>query len=121
VSRQHNHQDKREQLQQAGATVIPFPTDENGRINLFAFMKLLAERKINSLMVEGGAKVITSFINARLVDLFMITMTPTFLNGLPVIVRSSLKDSYQLHLKHVKYQQLGSDMILWAKPNWEEA
>jgi 3,4-dihydroxy 2-butanone 4-phosphate synthase/GTP cyclohydrolase II len=121
VSRPYTYQDKIVRLQRTGATVIPCTTNKNGQINLFALMKLLAEKKISSLMVEGGAKVITSFINTRLVDLFIITITPTFLNGLPVIVRSSLKDSYQLRLKQVEYQQLGPDMILWGRPNWEEA
>ena len=43
------------------------------------------ERGIRRLMVEGGARVITSFIRAQLVDLFIITIAPKLVGGLQVM------------------------------------
>ena len=42
-------------------------------------------RGIRRLMVEGGARVITSFIRAQLVDLFIITIAPKLVGGLQVM------------------------------------
>jgi riboflavin biosynthesis pyrimidine reductase len=99
---------------------MPCTTAEDGKIDLFALMKLLADKQINSVMVEGGAKVITSFIDARLVDQFVITIAPKLLGGLQVIENSRLTGSHCLKLRHVEYEYLGKDLILWACPVWEQ-
>lgn len=120
VSAQTSTKVKVDRLQRAGATIIPCATAEDGKIDLFALMNLLADMQINSVMVEGGAKVITSFIDARLVDQFVITIAPKLLGGLQVIENSRLTGSHCLKLRHVEYEYLGKDLILWACPVWEQ-
>lgn len=120
MSGQKNLQGNVERLQQAGATIFPCATDKDGKIDLFALMTLLADRHINSVMVEGGARVISSFIAARLIDYFIITITPKLLCGLRVIQDSQLKSVRCVQLDHVEYQQLGDDIILWAQPVWKQ-
>ena len=44
-------------------------------------MALLRERGIRSLMVEGGAAVITSFLKAELVDALVLTLSPKLVGG----------------------------------------
>ena len=39
------------------------------------------ERGIRSLMVEGGAAVITSFLKAELVDALVLTLSPKLVGG----------------------------------------
>jgi diaminohydroxyphosphoribosylaminopyrimidine deaminase/5-amino-6-(5-phosphoribosylamino)uracil reductase len=54
-------------LQQRGAKV--FRVDEqNGRLDLDAVLKVLAEQGITRLLVEGGPTVAASFVAADLVD-----------------------------------------------------
>jgi riboflavin biosynthesis pyrimidine reductase len=36
-------------------------------------------------MVEGGARIITSFLEARLVDYVAVTIAPTFMGGLSAV------------------------------------
>jgi len=116
VSGQTNAKEKVDRLRRAGATILPCATAEDGKIDLFALMRLLANMKINSVMVEGGAKVITSFIDAKLADQFVITITPKLLAGLQVIDNSRLTGPHCLRLGHMEYERSGEDIILWARP-----
>jgi riboflavin biosynthesis pyrimidine reductase len=69
-------------------------------------------------MVEGGARIITSFIRLKLVDLFVITVAPKLIGGLPVIDARRSKNASQLTLTDIHYQRLGGDLVVWARPNW---
>lgn len=110
--------EKRYALEQAGGIVLPWTVSEGGQINLETLMKKFAEQGVNSLMVEGGARVLTSFLNARLVDQLVITLAPKLLSGLHAIGHLQLKDRQYVSLGQVEYQQLGQDLILWAQPLW---
>ena len=72
-------------------------------------------------MVEGGSQVITSFIETRLVDKLIITITPSLVGGLSVLDRPTTSNGSLLHLKQVFYQSCGQDLILWAQPQWQQA
>ncbi|MEE9496462.1 MAG: RibD family protein [Desulfobacterales bacterium] len=115
-----NNTDKQKQtFTEAGARPLPCTTGDDGKIDLFALMDLLAKMKINSIMVEGGAQVITSFLNSKLVDQFIITITPKLVGGLQAINSNGLKMSHYLDLDQIRYQHLGNDIIMWARPTWE--
>ncbi|MFZ0610790.1 MAG: RibD family protein [Desulfobacterales bacterium] len=121
VSRTDDNDGRRETLVKAGAVVMPCRTAADGRIDLAALMQLLVAHEINVLMVEGGARVITSFIGARLVDQLIVTVAPKLIGGLNAIDdRGTGMDPF-VPLAQVAYQQLGKDMILWAQPDWKPA
>jgi 3,4-dihydroxy 2-butanone 4-phosphate synthase/GTP cyclohydrolase II len=105
-------------LQDAGSTPICCETSRDGKIDLQTLMKILAEKQINSIMVEGGARVITSFVNSRLVDQFIVTVSPKFVGGLPVIGSDGLQSKTHLKLSEVSYRHSGDDLIIWASPAW---
>jgi len=102
----------------AGGEPVPCVTGEDGRIHLGSLMRWLAEHSINSVMVEGGARVITSFIRHQLADTVVITISPRLLGGLPVIDAGTSQERIDLHLEDAFYQTLGRDFILWARPPW---
>jgi riboflavin-specific deaminase-like protein len=106
-------------LEKAGVKAISCETGPDGKIDLGALMDLLTHRKINSIMVEGGARVITSFVNAKLVDQFIITIAPKLVGGLQVLNSRGLEIAQFLDCQHVHYQQLGNDIIVWARPAWK--
>jgi riboflavin biosynthesis pyrimidine reductase len=81
-------------------------------------MTLLADRDVDSVMVEGGAKVITSFMLSRLVDQFVITVAPKLAGGLPVVHSKFAQTQNLLELKPVAYEPLGEDVVIWGKPVW---
>ena len=103
-----------------GAEIICCRQDQNGRVDLPNLLHLLGERGIRSIMVEGGSRVITSFIENRLVDKLIITIAPHLVGGLPVL-DSQAADGSLLQLNSISYQSCGPDLILWAQPYWQTA
>jgi riboflavin-specific deaminase-like protein len=108
-------------IRNAGATILPCQLDDHGQIDIRQLMGILHARGICSLMVEGGAKVITSFIRAQLVDLFIITVSPTLIGGLQVVQTRNDSPLFRLNLTDIYYERLDDDLILWAKPLWKHS
>lgn len=73
-----------EALETAGARVFRLPSAD-GWVDLVSLLKLLSDLGIHSLMVEGGARVITSFLVSRLVDQMVLTIAPWLVGGLRVV------------------------------------
>lgn len=110
-----------EALESRGAEVIRCRHDRQGRVELPHLLFQLGERGIRSIMVEGGCQVISSFIEARLVDQMIITIAPRLVGGLPVLDRPAESNGCRLRLNSVSYQRSGPDIILWAQPQWQVA
>lgn len=108
--------DRHAALTRAGVECLPCRLNGMGQIDLNALLRELYTRGIQSLMVEGGARVITSFIQAGLADLFIITISPAFVGGLQVIDGNSTDPLAKLSLTDIHYERLDNDLIVWAKP-----
>ena len=67
------------------AVIFRFLPDPDGRIGIRPLLKSLAEQGVLSLMVEGGAQVITSFLLARMVNQMVISIAPSRVGGTRVI------------------------------------
>ena len=95
---------KLEKLYEKGIEVIFVSEDKNGRLSLKKILKKLGKRNINSLLVEGGRKVFSSFIKEKLEDEILIFMGPKILgrgisltsdlgiNSLPKALKYTIKD-----------------------------
>ena len=118
VNSNHNPLDPNGTFKQKGIRLIGCNRNDDGLIDLLALMGILARRRVSSIMVEGGARVITSFVNMKLVDLFVITVSPKLVGGLPVIDTRGFKNASALELTDVHYQRLGADLVVWARPDW---
>jgi riboflavin-specific deaminase-like protein len=118
VNGNHDPVDRNDTFLQKGITLIGCQRDDNGMIDLEALMDILARRQVDSIMVEGGARVITSFVKLKLADLFVITVSPKLVGGLPVIDNRGFKTASTLNLTDVYYQRLGADLVVWARPDW---
>jgi riboflavin-specific deaminase-like protein len=106
-------------LRRAGARLLILPKDQSGRVQLPALLDRLQAEGIKSLMVEGGAQVIASFLANGLADLLVLTIAPLFLGGLqigqdnlPLIGGSG---ALFPRLKDPAHQRLGEDLIVWGK------
>lgn len=111
--------ERQAELEQLGALVLRLPVGPNGGIHLPALLTRLAELGVTALMVEGGAQVITSFLNSRLVDQVVVTVAPILVGGVRVL------DGYLPaaerrfpRLAGVAYYQVGEDLVLWGAPSW---
>jgi riboflavin-specific deaminase-like protein len=65
------------ELEQLGAEVLRLPTnDAQTGVDLAALFLELGRRKISSVLVEGGARIVTSLLAARLVDRLVVAIAP---------------------------------------------
>ncbi|MFZ2087578.1 MAG: dihydrofolate reductase family protein, partial [Desulfobaccales bacterium] len=110
---------RQEDLEKRGARVFRLPEGSCGGIDLEALLAKLGEMGITSLMVEGGAQVITSFITSRLVDQVIVTVAPVLVGGLRVLESSPHLPSEKFPgLTQVSFHQVGRDLVLWGNPDW---
>jgi 3,4-dihydroxy 2-butanone 4-phosphate synthase/GTP cyclohydrolase II len=100
-------------MESKGACVCVLPADATGRVDLFAALQCLAERGVKSLMVEGGATVINSFLQSRLLDYCVITVVPKLIGaGGSGAGRCPSDDRPPLSIVECRYQPLGVDLIV---------
>jgi riboflavin-specific deaminase-like protein len=72
---------KRDEVRALGATVLCLPTNAGGRVDLVALLAALHDRGIGSVLVEGGAEMITALLRARLVDRLVVCAAPKILGA----------------------------------------
>ncbi len=110
---------RRAQLELRGVQLIETAADRR-RVALEALLGALAQRGIESVMVEGGAQVIGAFLRQRLVDAVVVTLAPRFVGGLAAVggVPALPLDALP-HLAAPRYTQLGDDLLVWGAPQWQ--
>jgi 3,4-dihydroxy 2-butanone 4-phosphate synthase/GTP cyclohydrolase II len=107
--------EREERLRKAGALVVRVPSRPDGRLDLLSFLALLAQMNIGSLMVEGGAGILNSFLSERLADQIVVTISPRFVGGVPALAHGSSPRAGSLpRLRNVRHQSLGGDLIVWG-------
>ena len=116
VTNEGADRERQEALEATGARVIRLPAS-NGLVDLTALLERLAAMGLNSLMVEGGAQIITSFLAYRLVDQVILTIAPLLVGGLRVV--DSLGRGRFPRLGNLTYQRLGEDLVLMGEPEWQ--
>jgi diaminohydroxyphosphoribosylaminopyrimidine deaminase/5-amino-6-(5-phosphoribosylamino)uracil reductase len=101
-------------LEAAGAEVLRLP----GRARRPPLARVLAElaaRDVQSILVEGGAEVLGSFIESRLVDRVALFVAPTLLGGgIPIATGAGLSVAQALHLGALTARHFGDDLLLMA-------
>ena len=101
-------------LSTAGAVLRALPADSNGRIDLPSMLADLRIAGIQTLMVEGGGQIISSFLQHGLVDQLVLTVAPRWLAGYSAL--GELQRS--VCLQQVCWQRFGVDWVLFAQPEF---
>lgn len=114
----HNRQ---QEVETAGAQVICLPGSAAEPLDLNVVLAKLGEFGMRSLLVEGGARVITSFLESRLVDYVVLTLVPVFVGGLRS-VENPLYENHGTplpvdtngfpHLSSAHYERHGDDLVV---------
>jgi diaminohydroxyphosphoribosylaminopyrimidine deaminase / 5-amino-6-(5-phosphoribosylamino)uracil reductase len=68
-------------LRDHGCEVLPVPADGAGRPELLSLLHELGRRRWTNLLVEGGAAVLGSFHDARLIDEVHVFLAPKLIGG----------------------------------------
>lgn len=101
-----------------GVEVLRTKALENGWVDLDALVVCLAKRGVSHLLVEGGARILTSFLQARLVDYVVITVSPQFIGGVPALCRNELSPFPRL--RSWRTERMGEDLIVAGELSWSE-
>jgi len=98
----------------AGAEIITVDADKKGHVDLKKLFKALAERKISSILIEGGAQVITSVLMNNLANRLITVIAPKIIGrGIEAVgdlnIRN-LKSAKKLSVQ--KVLRRGEDIIV---------
>ena len=76
---------RKARLERHGCVAVACRRTDDGRVDVKSLLLELTRLGIRSVMVEGGAEVIATFLRAGLADFVAITIAPRFLSGLPAV------------------------------------
>jgi riboflavin-specific deaminase-like protein len=87
--------------------------DAAGRLDLEAVLDVLSRRGVGVLLVEGGAQVLRSFVQARLVDQWTIYQAPVLVGGQGPTIFDGKPSGLgrRLHVENIEIQGKG---VLWT-------
>ncbi|WP_211828045.1 bifunctional diaminohydroxyphosphoribosylaminopyrimidine deaminase/5-amino-6-(5-phosphoribosylamino)uracil reductase RibD [Kistimonas asteriae] len=118
----HPDREKQNALQSEGVEVVELPAPD-GRVDLVALMTLLGQRECNEVLVETGATLAGSFLQAGLLDELLVYMAPVLMGSaarplfdLPL---GNMSDRIPLTMTDVR--RIGQDLRLIAipgEPRW---
>ena len=119
--------EEKESFAQAGAELLELPSAER-RVDLEKLLKVLGQREITSVLVEGGGILLGSLFDGGLVDKVIAFIAPIIIGGKEAKTAASGKgvdkvvDS--LKLERVSVEKLGEDLMVCgyvsAKPQKQE-
>jgi len=101
------------QITKKGAELLAWP-DTQGRSNLYFLLDELSKRGIAQLLVEGGPKVLTSFLKEGLADEVVVYIAPRILGaqGSVDITGPMAELTQAIGLHHVDIKRFGDDVRL---------
>lgn len=111
-----------EEAESLGATVLRLPADAAGRVDLGTLLSGLGSLGVRSVMVEGGAALITSFLCERLVDRLVVCIAPKILGrGIEAVGDLGICDlADSLTLDDISITPYGVDLVLDSRVKYPE-
>ena len=107
--------EKKERLEKMGVKVMETPL-LNGRVDVNRVVETLGILRISSLLVEGGGRMIASFLKAGVVDKVIMFFAPKLLcgnDGVPVCQGAGPEKMDQaLALSDITVKRLGDDVMI---------
>lgn len=109
-----------EKIKQAGAHVWTIEKNAEGRISLLHLLEKMGHARMSSVMVEGGAKVVTSFLKEKLADHIVLAIAPKILgSGIDSISDLNIVEVDQsVVLENISVRNLEADLLVSADLNY---
>ncbi len=109
-------------LSSGKAKIMRTSLDLHGRVDLRELMSKLGEMEITSLLVEGGAEVAASFLEAGLVDKILTFIAPKIIGGSqapgPVGGLGKALMDQAVRLTEINWGQIGDDFFIEGYPEY---
>lgn len=101
-------------LSATGAEIISVKADKNGKVDLKKLFGMLAQRRISSVLVEGGSQIITSLLKNNLADRLVTVIAPKIMGrGIEAVGDLNIKNlTSAKKLSVQKIIRLESDIII---------
>jgi riboflavin-specific deaminase-like protein len=101
-------------LSRYGAELLTIDADQKGKVDLKKLFKILGERKISSIMIEGGSHIITSVLKNNLADRMVTVIAPKILGkGIEAVGDLNIKNlASAKKLSILKIMKRGNDIIV---------
>jgi len=98
----------------SGAKIITVEADKNGGVDLKKLFKILAARKISSVLIEGGAQIITSVLKNNLANRLVTVVAPKIIGrGIEAVGELNIRDLKRAKkLSFQKVLRCGDDIII---------
>ena len=110
--------ERKQVLEAAGARILVIPAAASGGVQLAALLDCLGVMGLDSLMVEGGARVISSFLAEDLANYAVITISPRFVGGVNLLTPGALSQRTNgadfPRLRQAGGERMGEDWIIWG-------
>lgn len=105
---------KIKEFEKKGVEILLVKTTKAHQVDLKDLLFKLGEKNINSVLVEGGAKIITSFLKEKLIDRMIIVIAPLIMGkGLSSINDREIKKIKDtLSFSSLQLYQYGKDLVL---------
>lgn len=105
---------KIEKLTEAGVEIIYVNEEKSGRLDLSHALKKIGERNVTSLLVEGGRRIFTGFLNNKLEDELIVFLGPKLLgNGIQLSDGMQIKNLRKAMKFGIKdFDKIGEDVCL---------
>lgn len=105
---------KIKELVEKGIDIVYVKKNRNGKLNMADALKELGKKNINSIMVEGGQKVYSSFLKDDLYDDVLLFISPKILGaGISTfedLKINSIKKALKLKIRH--FERAGDDLLI---------
>jgi len=109
------NKEKMKVLINMGISVIVFNTPS---IPLLGLLEEFKKRKIISVLVEGGGRILGSFVDAKLVDKVYAFHAPILIGGEKGVTaiggEGARKITKAIKLKNIRYKQFGDNMLTYG-------
>jgi diaminohydroxyphosphoribosylaminopyrimidine deaminase / 5-amino-6-(5-phosphoribosylamino)uracil reductase len=106
--------DKQSRLTALGIETLVVETDKDRRVDLMRLLMELGKRNISSVLIEGGAAIITSILAEQLPDRVVIIIAPKIVGkGLEAIGDLGIRNiNESLRITYRRIRRLGDDLII---------
>jgi diaminohydroxyphosphoribosylaminopyrimidine deaminase/5-amino-6-(5-phosphoribosylamino)uracil reductase len=97
-----------------GVELVTLDADEKGNVDLKKLFKILAARKISSILIEGGAQIITSVLKNNLANRMVTIIAPKIIgSGIEAVGDLNIRNlSLAKILSIQKVSRCGNDIII---------
>jgi riboflavin-specific deaminase-like protein len=110
-------EDRCRRVESLGATVLRLPQEPAGGVDLGALLAGLGDLGVRSMMVEGGAALITALLREGLVDRLAVCVAPKILGaGIDAVGDLGIRDlADSITLAEAAFEPRGGDLLLTAR------